>query len=205
MCSDSMPIDTQVFNTYGAKSNEELLLGYGFVLPDSSNPADILALKLSLPPTDVAPELPALLKQVGMEELRHTVPPGGEIPGALLAQMRLLVAFSATPPPASADGPVDDEEGEGEGGDFTAIVDRIQAAKDSNSAASALEFVSWENELDVLDALGGMLEQKAQALTSVDLEAEASGDDAKVRPEVLEMIRVYRSGAFATLLPATSV
>ncbi|KZF19202.1 SET domain-containing protein [Xylona heveae TC161] len=37
----------QVYNNYGAKSNEELLLGYGFCLP--SNPFDQFSLKLRLP------------------------------------------------------------------------------------------------------------------------------------------------------------
>ena len=38
----------EVFNNYGPKSNEELLLSFGFVLPD--NPQDTLALRLPLPP-----------------------------------------------------------------------------------------------------------------------------------------------------------
>lgn len=41
-------VGEQVFNNYGAKGNEELLLAYGFCLPD--NKADSVALKVKVPP-----------------------------------------------------------------------------------------------------------------------------------------------------------
>lgn len=44
--SDSVTKGEQLFNNYGMKSNEELLLGYGFCLKD--NPADTAALKIRI-------------------------------------------------------------------------------------------------------------------------------------------------------------
>ncbi|KAI5481575.1 lysine methyltransferase [Pseudohyphozyma bogoriensis] len=78
----------QVFNTYGAKPNEELLLGYGFTTP--SNAGDVVALKLSLPP--YSPSLSSTLSKLGLSNLRHFVPRSGVLPPELFAQMRLLVA-----------------------------------------------------------------------------------------------------------------
>ncbi|KAJ9635134.1 hypothetical protein H2199_008620 [Coniosporium tulheliwenetii] len=47
------PISTgdQVFNNYGPKGNEELLMGYGFCIPE--NPCDEVAIRLSKPPPPV--------------------------------------------------------------------------------------------------------------------------------------------------------
>ncbi|KAK6541253.1 hypothetical protein TWF694_008619 [Orbilia ellipsospora] len=45
-----LPIGSQVFNNYGPKANEELLMGYGFVIPGS--PVDSLAMKFTMLPRD---------------------------------------------------------------------------------------------------------------------------------------------------------
>ncbi|GAA6000217.1 uncharacterized protein JCM10292_004039 [Rhodotorula paludigena] len=163
----------QVFNTYGAKSNEELLLGYGFVLP--SNPADFLALKLSLPPSAPA-RLVDLLSQLKLDQLRHHVPQSGEIPPELLAQMRLLVA---------------------QPDELDAVIERASAV---SLWQEAVGFVSWENELDVLDAIEGMLVSKLQALQQGAAADESDG----VRPEVLEMVQIYRQGQTKILQAAIS-
>ncbi|GJN87614.1 hypothetical protein Rhopal_000569-T1 [Rhodotorula paludigena] len=163
----------QVFNTYGAKSNEELLLGYGFVLP--SNPADFLALKLSLPPSAPACLLD-LLSKLKLDQLRHHVPQSGEIPPELLAQMRLLVA---------------------QPDELDAVIERASAAA---SWQEAVGFVSWENELDVLDALEGMLVSKLQALQQGAVADKLDG----VRPEVLEMVQIYRQGQTKILQAAVT-
>lgn len=188
---EAVPAGSQVFNTYGAKSNEELLLGYGFVLTPP-NPADILALKLSFPPpsSPVYARLHKVLAHLGMQEPRHTVPPSGELPPALLVQMRLLVAAGR----ATAS----DEAGD----DFTSLADEIlsltanenEDGEETARRRKRVEFLGWENELDVLDALEGMLEAKAEALNTVDLDAEADSDMGEIRPEVREMIRTYRTG-----------
>ena len=122
-----------------------------------------------------------------MQEPRHTVPPSGEIPPALLAQMRLLVAAGR-----SASDPDEAED------EFTSLADEIlshAADEDEDARRKRVEFLGWENELDVLDALEEMLEGKAEALTAVDLDAAADpGLVGEIRPEVREMIRTYRLG-----------
>ena len=42
----------QVFISYGKKSNGELLLSYGFVPKEGTNPSDSVELSLSLPKSD---------------------------------------------------------------------------------------------------------------------------------------------------------
>ncbi|GAA5880500.1 hypothetical protein JCM3774_000629 [Rhodotorula dairenensis] len=181
---ETVSAGSQVFNTYGAKSNEELLLGYGFVLPPP-NPADILALKLSFPDPSSSPtfaQFHEVLARLGLREARHTVPPSGELPPALLAQMRLLLAANSSDPDA-----------------FSSLAEGILSAEDERGR-DKVAFLGWENELDVLDALEGMLESKADALSAVDVDDDAatvaaSGpDQGDIRPEVLDMIRIYREG-----------
>lgn len=166
--------DQQAFNTYGAKPNEELLLGYGFTAP--SNPSDIVALKLSLPPQSswALEDLPAHLETLGLTDLRHFVPRSGVIPEQLLAQMRLFMA--------------QDEELHG-----------YLEMKDVNGGegqwAKLLKFLGWENELDVLDALEGMLQAKLAGLRRSERLA-SSADSSKIRPGVAENVAEYRRGEF---------
>ena len=56
-----VPAGEEVFNNYGAKGGEELLIGFGFHPAD--NPHDSVA--CALPPRPAAPALQAALKQVG--------------------------------------------------------------------------------------------------------------------------------------------
>lgn len=160
----------QVYNTYGAKANEELLLGYGFVLP--SNRADFLTLKLSMPP-NASPSLLSLWNTLKLTDTRHYVPRSGVLPDELLAQMRLLLA---------------------QPGEVEDIQERLR--KGASGWSEALDFVSWENELDMLDMLGAMLDSKAQALTA-GVEA-VTGDD--IRTEISGMVGIYRRGALANSL-----
>lgn len=48
----------EVFNNYGAKSNGELLIGYGFCLPD--NPHDAVGMTLKTPPRSLQDEIRAI-------------------------------------------------------------------------------------------------------------------------------------------------
>ncbi|KAK6505329.1 hypothetical protein TWF481_007235 [Arthrobotrys musiformis] len=52
---ETLPAGSQVFNNYGPKGNEELLMGYGFVIPD--NPTDSLAMKFTISPRGQAAEI----------------------------------------------------------------------------------------------------------------------------------------------------
>ncbi|GAA5935662.1 SET domain-containing protein [Sporobolomyces koalae] len=168
---EPVPVDTQVFNTYGAKSNEELLLGYGFVLSDP-NPADCVALKLSLPP-NCSLELFDLIHLLKLEGMRHFVGRNGRLPDELQAQMRLLLS-----PPEL-------------------IQDLLEAVKTAEGAhwTEFVEFLGWETELDMLDTLEGMLESKLAALKGIDAAQPLDG----AREDVRQMIEVYRQGQIVIL------
>ncbi|GAA6008631.1 hypothetical protein JCM10207_007185 [Rhodosporidiobolus poonsookiae] len=174
---EETPADEQVFNTYGAKSNEELLLGYGFTLP--SNPADAVALRLSIPPSKLATLRPTFFA-LNLDNYLHFVPRSGAIPPALLAQMRLLVA--------------DPDEFETV---RLAVEDELSLDDEyPGTWEDVLGFVGWENELNVLDALEGMLESK---LNGLQTSGEASGE---VRPDVREMVETYRESQMSILTAA---
>ncbi|RVD82922.1 uncharacterized protein DFL_007332 [Arthrobotrys flagrans] len=52
---ENIPAGSQVFNNYGPKGNEELLMGYGFVIPE--NHTDSLAMKFTISPRGQAAEI----------------------------------------------------------------------------------------------------------------------------------------------------
>lgn len=53
--NDTIEAGAEVFNNYGPKTNDELLLGYGFCIPN--NPYDGVLLTLKAPPKDLQQEL----------------------------------------------------------------------------------------------------------------------------------------------------
>ncbi|KAK6332753.1 hypothetical protein TWF696_002775 [Orbilia brochopaga] len=53
--TETLSIGAQIFNNYGPKANEELLMGYGFVILD--NPVDSLAMKFTVAPRGPAAEI----------------------------------------------------------------------------------------------------------------------------------------------------
>ncbi|KAK6533189.1 hypothetical protein TWF281_007341 [Arthrobotrys megalospora] len=57
---ENLPLGSQVFNNYGPKGNEELLMGYGFVIPE--NPTDSLAMKFTVSPRGPAADVWELRK-----------------------------------------------------------------------------------------------------------------------------------------------
>ncbi|KGB77599.1 cytoplasmic protein [Cryptococcus deuterogattii 99/473] len=125
---------SQLFNNYGAKPNEELLLGYGFVL--NSNPDDIVNLRLG---TASLPEhINEKLQSKGLDarerfELRRN----GEVDKRLLEIMRVLL---------------------GGGNEENELDD------DDEHALHEKEEREMQLELDVLGMLGGMLEDKLEKL-----------------------------------------
>ncbi|GAA5958701.1 hypothetical protein JCM3765_006008 [Sporobolomyces pararoseus] len=174
---EEVPSDSQVFNTYGAKSNEELLLGYGFVLSSPpSNPADCVALKLSLPP-NCSEALFDLIHLLKLENMRHFVSRNGQLPEELKAQMRLLLS-----PPEE----VEDL--------YRGVKLTIEAGKEI-AWQQFVGFLGWETELDMLDTLEGMLGSKLMALRNVDTRTGGAG----IREDVREMIEVYRQGQIEIL------
>ncbi|KAF6156568.1 hypothetical protein GIB67_000033 [Kingdonia uniflora] len=62
----------QVFISYGKKSNGELLLSYGFVLKEGTNPSDSADLSVSLNKTDVCyKEKLEVFKKHGLSASEH--------------------------------------------------------------------------------------------------------------------------------------
>lgn len=126
---------SQLFNNYGAKPNEELLLGYGFVL--NPNPDDIVNLRLG---TASLPEpINEKLQSKGLDarerfELRRN----GEVDKRLLEIMRVLLGGG------SEEDEVDDDDDE-----------HVLHEKEERE---------MQLELDVLGMLGGMLEDKLEKL-----------------------------------------
>lgn len=125
----------ELFNNYGAKPNEELLLGYGFVIP--SNPDDVLGLRLGTAglSTDVLERLEA--KGLDASE-RFIVRRDGDLPQRLLAVVRIMMGEH------EHDHDHDEED---------------------EHAAHAHEEESLNLELDVLGMLGEMLEDKLEKVS----------------------------------------
>ncbi|CAG8493033.1 16449_t:CDS:2 [Acaulospora morrowiae] len=88
---DEIEIGEQIFNNYGTKSNEELLIGYGFCIPD--NPDDWVAIKVNFTQDPLRDQKLAVLSQLGLTELTHFIRKDS-IPSNLFAQLRILAMNS---------------------------------------------------------------------------------------------------------------
>jgi hypothetical protein len=145
------PIDSgvQVYNNYGPKPNEELLLGYGFVL--NPNPDDVLPLRLGGIGSNVSANKKARLTSKGLDAgKRWIIKRDGEIPRDLMEVLRIVMGDEH-----HHDHDDDEEEEEEEHGHWEQ---------------------EMELELDVLGALGQMLDDKLAKLESVNSEVEARDD-----------------------------
>lgn len=144
--------DAQVFNNYGPKPNEELLLGYGFVLP--SNPDDVVALRLGGLNSNLPETKRRILEKKGLDAgKRWVIKRDGEIARDLMEVLRIVMGDEH--PHGHEHDDEDDDEAEGEHGHWEE---------------------EMELELDVLGALGQMLEDKLVKLESVDENVEARED-----------------------------
>ena len=156
----------QVYNNYGPKPNEELLLGYGFVL--SPNPDDVLPLRLGGLGSNVSESKKARLTSKGLDAgKRWIIKRDGEIPRDLMEVLRIVMG---------------DEQSHQHGHDHE---------HDDDDDEEEEEHGHWEQEmeleLDVLGALGQMLDDKLAKLENVDTSIEA-------REDVRTMCGVYRQG-----------
>lgn len=130
-------LGNEVFNNYGAKPNDELMLGYGFVMQD--NPSDIVSLRFGAQGDDERIKLLEGLK-IPISKSHYIRKDYESIPEALKAQVRVLVA--------------DEEE-------VARIKSSMQGVEILDELwKTALGFVSWPNELEMLDQLAGMFEAK---------------------------------------------
>ena len=163
----------EAFNNYGPKSNEELLLSYGFVL--DSNPDDTVILKLGAPAA-VSDKLRAQGLDISQ---RFALRVDGQVPQELLRVLRAMMG-----------GPVGHVHGDS--CDHGHDDDEDEDDEDEH-AAHEKEMEEMQLEIDVLGTLGGMLEDKLDKL-NVTLDA-----DSDVRPEVVRMVEVYRKGQMEIL------
>jgi hypothetical protein len=198
----------EVFNNYGAKPNDELLLGYGFILPD--NPEDFVSLKMGTSADDSRPS--DILEAAGLspKKAHYVQRDVAELPGEILAQLRVLVADDEeldTLHRKHKDlSPLPDSQPERRNG--------MGSQPESARWKETLSFISWPNELEMLESLGAMLQAKSDGMEdalkrtqSAEAEAEATrpakrakSDKAeigngKVREHIREMIEVYLAGA----------
>lgn len=176
----------QVFNNYGAKSNESLLLGYGFVIP--SNPDDTVVLQLGGVPSHIAKRVAAKGLEAGK---RFTVGRDGELPRELVEVVRIMMADDGEDAEDCGCGHEHDHghgHGHEAGHGHVKGDDEDDEEEEDEHAAHEKEVAEFEHELDVLGMLGGMLEDKLERL-------EARPEPAEdVRQEIVDMADTYRVG-----------
>ncbi|TXT10442.1 uncharacterized protein COLE_04376 [Cutaneotrichosporon oleaginosum] len=179
----------QVYNNYGARGNESLLLGYGFVLapsPDTpeGNPDDTLVLQLG----GMNPEIVAALEKQGIQAgQRFEVRRDGVLPQDLVRTVRVMMADSA----CACCGGDGHEHGDEDAHEHEHGHNHDDHDDEDEHAAHEKEVAELELELDVLGMLGSMLEDK---LSRLEDEPEAA---AAARPEIARMARIYRQGQVA--------
>ncbi|GMK54051.1 hypothetical protein CspeluHIS016_0106370 [Cutaneotrichosporon spelunceum] len=166
----------EVFNNYGARGNESLLLGYGFVIP--SNTDDTLVLQLG----GMSDEIVAALEKQGLEAgKRFEVGRDGVLPQELVRTVRVMMADSGCSCCGGGDNHDHDHDHDHDHGQ-----DEEEDDDDDEHAAHEKEVNELELELDVLGMLGGMLDDKLARLEDVP--------EAEARPEIAEMAAAYRQG-----------
>lgn len=159
--------NSQIFNNYGPKPNEELLLGYGFVL--SPNPDEVLPLRLGGMTSNISASKQKLLGKKGLDAgYRWVIKSDGEIPRDLMEVLRILM------------GDEDDHDHDD------------NCSHEHEDEDDEHEHGIWEEEmeleLDVLGALGQMLEDKLLRLEAVDQQV------IEAREDVRAMCAIYRQG-----------
>ncbi|BEJ12274.1 hypothetical protein CspHIS471_0207340 [Cutaneotrichosporon sp. HIS471] len=169
----------EVFNNYGARGNEALLLGYGFVIP--SNQDDTLVLQLG----GMSDEIVAALEKQGLEAgKRFEVGRDGVLPQELVRTVRVMMADSGC---SCCGGGDDHDHDQGDGHDHGHDHGHDDEDDDEDEhAAHEKEVNELELELDVLGMLGNMLDDKLVRLEDVP--------EAEARPEIAEMASTYRQG-----------
>ena len=80
-----IPAGAEVLNNYGPKSNEELLLAFGFVIPGNMDDIHVLRLKLG--------SHKGIARKAGIPERHVCGGADGMLPSSLLSAARLLVLF----------------------------------------------------------------------------------------------------------------
>ncbi|KAF9353663.1 hypothetical protein BGX26_008572 [Mortierella sp. AD094] len=167
----------QVFNNYGPKSNEELLVGYGFCTEDNMD--DLVTLKTNFSQDPDQERKSAILRYIGVSEktlhyLRHD-----SIPDQLLATMRVMAMN-----PSEVDR-------------CNEVIEQSELAHNSleqNEEAIALalkrelSFMNTRNEFAMLDLMDLLMGVKLQSLLEWDAKLSAPKNQAQ------EFAQIYRRG-----------
>ncbi|KAF8933882.1 hypothetical protein BGZ58_006070 [Dissophora ornata] len=180
---------SQVFNNYGPKSNEELLVGYGFCIEDNLD--DLVNIKTNFSRDPDQERKTEILKHVGVSEqtihyLRHD-----SIPDQLLIAMRVMAMN-----PAEVDHcyeliehyeqQLDQEQQEGEGDEEKNVEKKEKAI--AAVLKPELQFLGIRNEFAMLDLLDMLLGVKLQGILEWDAGLSAPKNQAQ------EFARIYRRG-----------
>lgn len=168
--NDATPAGVSVKNNYGPKSNEEFIAGYGFAITD--NPHSFVALKLSVPEG-----VPERTRSMVLNAPRDTEEDSrGRDASDEDASVHLIKRDGRLPSALLRQ--------------MRALLAQQEELEDNDGS---LDFLSWENELDVLTMLEDMLVVKLERTRKGSVALEDPPE--VVRPDVLAMIREYRKGA----------
>ncbi|KAF9152542.1 hypothetical protein BG015_005099 [Linnemannia schmuckeri] len=182
----------QVFNNYGPKSNEELLIGYGFCIEDNAD--DIVTLKTNFSRDPDQERKTEILRYLGVTAdmvhyLRRSL-----ISEQLLATMRVMAMNPAEVTRCYAT--IQDYDQEGEDDEDDAIRERrLENTKLAIKTAlsTELQFVSLRNEYAMLDLMDMLLRTKLQGIVEWDRKLSPPQNSAQ------EFIKVYRQGQMEVL------
>lgn len=172
------PVGSQIFNNYGGKPNDELLLAYGFTLP--SLPFDTCPLLLSS--STIPPQTLAELKELGLDVgKRFLVGRDGVISGE--GELRVAVRWL-----------MGDEKERATMRQWAASEPNLNTTEEVTGGEESRKRAWWsqeaggENEMNVVELLGEMVGLRLRAL-------RAGGEsEGEVREEVRRMVSVYRTG-----------
>ncbi|KAG0050148.1 hypothetical protein BGZ83_005068 [Gryganskiella cystojenkinii] len=183
MASSAVKKGEQLYNNYGPKSNEELLVGYGFCI--AGNEDDTVTIKANFSRDPDQERKTMILKHIGIKSTTmHYLRPG-YIPHQLLATMRVMAMN-----PVEVDicyGLADQEETKLK--DPSALTSgTTTTTAPITTVANALEFLSVRNELAMLDLLDMLMRTKLQGILEWDVRLSLPQNQAQ------EFAQIYREG-----------
>lgn len=175
------PAGEQVWNNYGGKPNDELLLAYGFTLADLSYDTSPLLLAASSIPPASAASLKALDLDVSK---RFLVGRDGVVGGELRCAVRVLVGDEDERATMAEWAAATGTEGEASG--------RQKEGEQPTPEWWGRELEGGENEMNAVEVLLGMVGGR---LTALRAGAQAGAEVQEgVRVEVKRIVGVYRQG-----------
>lgn len=164
----------QVFNNYGPKGNEELILAYGFSIP--RNPGDTVPVKLGS--TNLAPDVASTLSDLGLKvDALHLLTIDGYIPTTLAQTVRVCLGSLAN----HADGITLEEMIQGLENEDDTVEERIAC------------------EMDCWGMLEDLLSNKLSKAVEFSRRIEVSREQAGIRDSVWRTCQDYADGQIRIL------